>query len=144
MVLLRIFPIFMLGFFFIASCKDEPQHPNYSVEKLTGRWELLRGWRNGKIAQTLTGTYYEFTEDEKLRTNLTFTSSAQEMEFPYDIDKNEIHQKSSPPAIYTIDSLTDSTLIFNMLINNVPFRLELTKVRPATEAQGVEVHLDTL
>lgn len=139
MIPLRIFPFFTLLSFLFMACKDEPQQPVLDKNKLTGRWELVKGWRNGKEAQTLGGTFYEFTEDEKLRTNLT--PSTLEMEFPYSFSSNEIKQKSDPPAVYTVDSLTDTILIFNMTINNVPFRLEMKKTIPQPEPDSTETQM---
>jgi hypothetical protein len=119
----------------MASCKNDPQKPVFDQNKLIGRWELQSGWRNGRQTQTLTGTYYQFLQDGKMKTNLT--PSTLEAEFPYSYSDNQITQKSEPPAIYSIDSLTDSVLVFNMTINNVPFRLEMIKATDSTEVDSM-------
>ena len=131
--IISLFAAFLL--LFQTACKDEPEHPNFDASKLVGRWELETGWRNNRETQTLTGTYYEFTDDGKMRTNLT--PSTLEIEFPYSFSGNEIKQKSEPPAIYQIDSLTDTVLIFGMKINDIPFRLAMKKFA-ATPEDGTD------
>ena len=39
-------------------------------ELLIGRWVLVEGQRNGKVTDSLRDTYFEFTEDHKMSTNL--------------------------------------------------------------------------
>jgi len=82
----------------------------------------------------MTGTYYEFTEAGSMKTNLTPTFM--EQTYDYSFSGNNIKQKGDPPSIYTIDSLTPNFLAINMVINNVPFRLELNKAVPPTDLEA--------
>ena len=118
----------------LLACQNEPQQSDFDQSRLTGRWEIDKAWRNGKQTETLTGTYYEFGEDGAMRTNLTPTLV--EDEFSYDFSGNEIKQKSEPAVIYTVQSLTDSLLVFSMTINKFPFRLQLRKALPPTEGNA--------
>lgn len=124
----RIIVFFSALILCLSACKDEPGHAAVDQELLNGRWEIDEAWRNGKQTGTLAGAYYEF-QNGTMRTNLTPTLI--EDEFPYDLSKNEIRQKSEPPVVYTIQSLSDSMLVMTLSINTFPFRLQLKKAGPA-------------
>ncbi len=133
--------LLMGGCLFLACQNDEKsaenQRPDYKKDDLLGRWELQRGFRNGKETETLTGTYYEFSE-ETLKTNLTPTTM--ETAFEYSYSDNTIKQKGEIPLTYAVDSLTTDFLQMSVTINNFPFKLELKKVMPDTST----IHTDTI
>lgn len=122
---------FALLILVLPACNNEPSQASFEEEALNGRWEIDEAWRNGKQTETLTGTYYEFDENGNMRTNLT--PSLVEDKFAYDLSGNEIRQKSDPPVVYTIQTLTDSLLVISMSINTFPFRLQLKKAGAAAE-----------
>jgi len=119
---------------FLSSCDNEPQLPSFNKKYLLGRWELAQAVRNHKRTETLTGTYYEFGKNGKMKTNLTPDLS--EKQYSYDFDGRAITQKGTECIVYQIDSLSESTLIFSMNINNYPFQLMLNKVIDSVDAQG--------
>ena len=109
---------------FAAACGSGEQT---TLEKndLLGRWELERAWRNGKQTETLTGTFYEFTDAGTMTTNLT--PMLTEENFSFSFSDDEIVQKGSSPVTYKVESLSDSSMVLSMIINNFPFRLQLKK-----------------
>lgn len=116
------------------SCQNDTtsatnQKPEYEKNELLGRWELQRGFRNGKETETLTGTYYEFSE-ETMKTNLTPTTM--ETTYEYNYSDNEIKQKGEIPLVYAVDSLNADFLQLSVTINSFPFKLELRKSQPST------------
>ena len=56
---------------------------------LEGRWDLVEGQRNGKVTDSLRDTYFEFTVDDKMSTNLPIKGG---MNSPYEIVDNAIVQ----------------------------------------------------
>ncbi|MBI5917502.1 MAG: hypothetical protein HY842_19210 [Bacteroidetes bacterium] len=132
--------LFLGSFLLLSACGDEHRKPVFQQNNLIGRWELANAWRNGKQTETLTGTFYEFSEDGSMKTNLT--PSAMEAEFPYRFLGNEIRQEGEPSVVYSIDTLTGSTLSMSMTINNFPFRLELQKAQPPVESEAVDSTLE--
>ncbi|MBK8566268.1 MAG: hypothetical protein IPN76_23750 [Saprospiraceae bacterium] len=124
----------LFGGCLILSCQNDTtsatnQKPEYEKNELLGRWELQRGFRNGKETETLTGTYYEFSE-KTMKTNLTPTTM--ETTYEYNYSDNEIKQKGEIPLVYAVDSLNADFLQLSVTINSFPFKLELRKSQPST------------
>ncbi len=117
------------------SCQsDGPQKVEIKKADLIGRWEISKGFRNGKETETLTGTYYEFDEAGTMKTNLTPTTM--EQSYDYSFSDYTIKQKGETPITYTIDSLTPAYLGISMVINNFPFKLELSKAKLPTQLEA--------
>jgi hypothetical protein len=109
---------------FAAACSSgEPS--SFEKKDLLGRWELERAWRNGKQTETLTGTFYSFTDAGVMTTNLT--PRLTEENFSFTLSGDEILQQATPPVTYKVESLSDSSMVLTMTINNFPFRLQLKK-----------------
>lgn len=120
---------------FLMSCQpDGPKKAELNKADLIGRWEISKGFRNGKETETLTGTYYEFDEAGSLKTNLTPTTM--EQKYQYSFSDHEIKQKGDMPIVYTVDSLTSSYLGLSMVINNFQFKLELSKAVPPSDLEA--------
>lgn len=120
---------------FLLSCQpDGPKKVELNKADLIGRWEIAKGFRNGKETETLTGTFYEFDEDGNMRTNLTPTTM--EQSYNYSFSGNEIKQKGDTPITYTVDSLTSNYLGLNMVINNFQFKLEMNKAVPPAQLEA--------
>lgn len=119
--------------FFQTACNNDPKKVDIDENLLVGRWEIETGYRNGKKIETLVGTFFEFSQDGKMKTNLTPTAAPEEYEFS--VDGNIINQEGEPPVTYTIDSLTENQLNVSMTINNYPFQVFLKKAQPMQEAE---------
>ena len=134
---MRLNALFLTLFAFAiihVACNNDPKQPAIDENKLIGRWEIESGYRNGKKIETLVGTYFEFSEDGKMKTNLTPTAT--EEQFEYSVAGNQINQEGEPPVAYTIDSLSDENLNVSMTMFNYPFQVFLKKAQPMQEAEG--------
>ena len=118
--------LFLVSSFLFAAACGSGEQPNLEKNDLLGRWELDRAWRNGKQTETLTGTFYEFRDAGTMTTNLTPLLTEENFSFSFSGD--EIIQKGSPPVTYKVESLSDTSMVLSMTINNFPFRLQLKKV----------------
>ncbi len=74
--------------FLLMACGNDTTVKNQKAT-LVGRWNLIEGQRNGKVTDSLRDTYFEFTADDKMSTNLPIKGA---MNSPYNIVENEIVQ----------------------------------------------------
>jgi hypothetical protein len=113
---------------FFAACDGNNEKTKASI---LGRWELAKGLRNQKETETLTGVFFQFGADGKMTTSLPVGA---DKPTDYEINKNEILQKSPQPVTYNIQDVTDSTLVLTMEMRGVQFELQLKKALPPTDA----------
>jgi len=125
----NFFGIFFLLLAVVAIACSDSEEAN--LEKfIPGRWELKQGLRNGRLTQTLAGTFYEFFPDGKMRTNLGGSTE----EATYEITGDILFQKSKRlPVEYKIEDISDSNLVLSMSLRNIPFQLTLQKVQKTVE-----------
>lgn len=118
----------LLGAFLMlhTACQDDSGAQSFDTAQLLGRWEISKAYRNGKLTETLTDTFYEFDDIGNMKTNLN--PAAIDETYPYEFDGIKINQKGGVKTVYTVEDLTDSTLTMSMTISNFPFRLKLFKV----------------
>lgn len=107
---------------FVLSCEDETKTNNSA---LIGRWEIVRGLRNQKPTETLSGTYFRFGDDGKMQTNLPI---GPEEPMEYTVSRNEIRQKSTPPVKYLIQDITDSTLALSLELRGMQFEMHFRRI----------------
>ena len=112
---------------FLAACGDDTASTQSSI---TGRWELIKGFRNQKETETLTGVFFQFGADGKMQTNLPVGADAPTV---YELRRNEIHQKSPQTVTYFIQNVTDTTLVLAMEMRGMQFEMHLRKAVPAPE-----------
>ncbi len=115
-----LFPL-LLPFLLITACVDDPKINSLSVE---GRWELVRGLRNGQETGTLSGTYFQFGADGKMITNLPV---GPEVSVDYEQSKSTIYQKSASPIEFLIRSLNDSSMVLGFELRGMQFELFLRR-----------------
>lgn len=111
----------------LIACDDDSGKIQASIH---GRWELVKGFRNQKETETLQGVFFHFDPDGKMITNLPTGADAPT---DYELNKNEIHQKSPQPVVYKIQSVTDSTLVLAMEMRGILFEMQLQKAHPPAE-----------
>ncbi len=112
----------------VVGCK-ESEKPDLSKQRLQGRWELVRGLRNQRETKTLHGTYFIFSADGKMRTNLPV--GPQEL-LPFEIVQNTIQHQTSPPTTYRVLEFTDSTLVVAFSFRGLPFELHFRRTHNDT------------
>lgn len=117
-----------------TGCEDEKTKQQ---ALLTGRWELVRGFRNAKETETLDGTYFRFEENGKMQTNLPLGANEQAVDFT--LDKNEIIQSGPMPIKYTVQKLTETELILVLELRGMQFEMHMNR----TSKDGSAVPGDT-
>lgn len=110
----------------MLACANDTQ--TKEADKLLGRWELTSAQRDARSTDSLRGLYFEFTEDQVLRTNIM---NGQAEEGTYERSENNIAQRNTTQEIdYSIESLTDSVLVLTTNLANTDFRFVFAKVNP--------------
>ena len=105
----------------ISACGNNEQ---FSQNTLLGSWEVANATRDGRRAPSVEGLYFTFFEDGTLQTNIA--SSAETA--MYKIDGMIIQQRESRFEIdYTIEELSDSSLVLTTELRNAFFRFFLRK-----------------
>lgn len=114
---------FCIGILALSTgCEDEKTKQQ---ALLTGRWELVRGFRNAKETETLAGTYFRFEEQGKMQTNLPLGANENAVDFT--LEKNEIIQSGPMPIKYTIQKLTDTELILVLELRGMQFEMHMKR-----------------
>jgi hypothetical protein len=125
---LKSLSVILATLFVLTSCRNETRDVNFKY--IYRYWSLSEALRNGRPTETLTGTYFHFTEDGKVKTNLTV--SGMEESYDFEMNGNKIELNSQPEkVVYAVEELSDSTLSLAFNMRNVPFRLKLVKGDPS-------------
>lgn len=115
------FTTLILSFLFVLGCKSEPVN---NTDQLIGRWDIREAKRNGQATESLDQLYFEFFQDGNMKTNILGADE----EATYELDNKTIRQRESQmPIDYTIESISDTSLIMNATINRFNFRFQLGK-----------------
>jgi len=93
---------------------------------LTGHWDLKEGQRNGKVTESLRGTYFEFTSEGKMSTNLPIKGG---VDSPYFIEDGAIVQTiiNDLKIKYKIVELTPKVLKLTTTLRGFDFVFDLEK-----------------
>ena len=130
MNLMRISGTLLLGFSLLlltAACTEEPENIQ---ELLPGRWELQQATRNGKPTRSLAELFYEFDKQGSMQTNLPIAKG----ESTYEVTGQDIEQNQNGNIIvYTVTSITDSTLILQTKLRDTPFEFQLLRTATIKE-----------
>jgi hypothetical protein len=124
---------------FVQGCNNEDEQIR---GMLSGRWELARAFRNEKATETLSGTYFVFTDEGKMETNLPVGADAP---VPFDL-KNKVIEQQTPQAIrYCIKELSASSMVLSLELRGINFEMYLKRAAtPTTPAEEKAVLSDSL
>lgn len=90
---------------------------------IAGDWSLEGATRNGMETSTLDNLFLEFdTEGKKLRTNLL----GQTEDYTFEIDQHIVKFNEGKMKL-EVETIDDSILIVNTVIQETPFKLWFTK-----------------
>ncbi len=107
-----------------------------STQDLQGRWELVRGFRNHRETKTLNGTYFLFSADGKLTTNLPIGPEEPQ---PFEIThQSTIEHWTSPKTTYEVLKHTDSTLVLALSLRGMQFELHLRRAADTLPEQPLQ------
>ena len=109
---------------FLASCSFDQTEDQKAL--LVGHWDLVEGKRNDKITESLAGTYFEFTQEGKMSTNLPIKGA---INSPYVIEENVIIQTivNDIKIKYAIKELTPTSLILSTNLRGFDFDFSMEK-----------------
>jgi len=93
---------------------------------LVGHWDLIEGQRNGKVTESLRDTYFEFTTEGKMSTNLPIKGGVNS---PYVIEEGDIVQTiiNDLKIRYKIVELTPKALKLTTTLRGFDFVFDLEK-----------------
>lgn len=142
MTVLRTLSMLFLISCFGTSCANDSteQEPVEIIEPLpenintliVGKWRLIEGYRNGKKTESLADTYFSFSPNGEMETNLGGSTEA----VNYQIEGRTISQDSERfPVDYSIDEIGDSTLMISMTMRDIPFKFHLNREVELKEVQ---------
>lgn len=114
-------------------CQDGP---SIEIAKLEGKWVVYSAKRNRKLTTTLNEAYFFFQENNKLLTNIM----GEDEESSFTLKSDVIHVDNKAKHKYTIDNLTDETLILKTKIQNFYFEFSMLREK----ADSIHNHFDQL
>ncbi len=114
---------FTLLLILVSSCKEEDK-----LSQLLGHWQLQEASRGTQVIQTLQGTYFKFTEDGMLESNLPYDPSI-EMPFkvPVEFKENTFFSPKMEGVVFTMEKFEENTLRLSCTLQNIPFYMTLTR-----------------
>ncbi len=124
-------------FALLTACEEESKIDKRSLE---GRWEIVKGLRNQRETETLSGTYFLFEKNGKMMTNLPV---GPEVLTDFEFAKDKIHQKSSPVVEYQILELTDTSLTLGLELRGMQFEMHFRRAmqeQPPSEPMNTWPH----
>lgn len=112
-------------FLLLMSCNGESSDAKQK-SLLIGHWDLVEGQRGGKVAESLRGTYFEFTEEGKMSTNLPIKGGT---DSPFVVENGVIIQTivNDIKINYTIVELNELTLKLTTSLRGFDFVFDLNK-----------------
>ncbi|MBT8190312.1 MAG: hypothetical protein KJO29_07765 [Bacteroidia bacterium] len=105
----------------VISCGEDTVKT--SVDILAGKWNIHEAYRDGRETQTLKKGYFEFSTDQKLKTNILQDT----LFYPYKLSGNKIKLEDAHKISYTVMKLTSDSLILETKIRKFDFRILLLK-----------------
>jgi len=130
---MRIYSLFFgMLFLSLLSCGDDAATEQRN--RLIGHWDLIEGQRNGKVTESLRDTYFEFTSEGKMSTNLPIKGG---IDSPYIIENDEIVQTiiNDLKIKYKIVNLSEEALKLTTTLRGFDFVFSLKKgIKEETEA----------
>jgi hypothetical protein len=119
----------LLALCFLNNCTSDPAEEDLTIEDvLPGYWEITEAKRNGKVASTLKGGYFEFDTLQSMTTNW---SGAGQIVSDYKVLNNSVTYTESNNRDQKLDLEIKAldTIVFNTVLKKIhKFELTLLKV----------------
>jgi hypothetical protein len=115
----------LLCAFFLSDCKPDPKWP--SLQSVLGVWEVKSAERNKHPTGILQGTYFVFSENGAMKSNLPLFEGQGEWQSNFEIVEDTLIQKSIPDERYHIKAWSDSSITLEFSTRGIPFQLVLKK-----------------
>lgn len=122
---MNIMRIWMLGIVLVLfSCNTKEQSKIDSTVTLDGRWLMEAAARDGKLTETLKGSFFEFHKDNQLINNL----NRKVRTYSYELVSDVIKQRGGDMDVdYQIVQLVEDTLILRTRVLEYDFQFLLLK-----------------
>lgn len=123
-------PQFGLGLilFFMACTSDNQSdtipETKFDTTLLPERWEVDRAFRNGKVAASLDGLFFDFTQRDSLTTNIM----GHGITAPYAIVGDSIKTIDESNLYFVVTKIDSSQLTLETNMRATPFRFQLKPV----------------
>lgn len=128
------FCLLSMGFALLASgCQSSAEAPAWTAypELIGGRWEMVTAYRNDRETQTLSGTFFNFSDQQSFTTNLPVPVGAGSDEghfvAKYSFVKDTIQLSGHLPMQFVVEHLDSQTMIMTTTINQQHFRFDLSR-----------------
>lgn len=106
---------------FLLGCEGDSLD---NKDLLIGRWDIREAKRNGQATESLDQLYFEFFQDGNMKTNILGADE----DATYELKEKTIRQRDSQmPIDYTVETISDTSLIMSATINRFNFRFQLGK-----------------
>ena len=92
---------------------------------LYGHWEIKSAQRDGHPTETLTNTFFTFSEDGKMVTN--FNLEGNEVAGMFEVDGYKITQKGNPSIDYSVEIIEEDKLVLLTKLMEYDFTINLKK-----------------
>ena len=103
--------------------ENKVENVNLIQQKLEGYWKLRKANANNEMTSRLDGTYFEFTKDNDLNTNLPTINNGH-----YVVQTDSVIVHSAETKVdYKIEAIGDTTLVLNLKARNFEFDLHFGK-----------------
>ena len=124
MKVLKTYSFFILLLIYsIVGCSPEVETFDQSL--LYGHWEIKSAQRDGHPTETLTNTFFEFSEEGKMVTN--FNLEGNEITGNFEIKGKKITQKGDPDIDYSVEIIEKDKLVLITKLMEYDFTINLQK-----------------
>ena len=115
----------------VLSVGCQPELPKASLSNIIGDWEVITAKRNNRVTNLLKGTYFAFSTEQQVRTNLPVHDTSDEWVSKFSFQYDSIIQFGTPPIKYILTNWSDSTLELEFTTRGIPFHLNLGRAKGA-------------
>lgn len=118
---------------FTTGCQSPVEAPVWSSypELINGRWEMVTAFRNERQTQTLDGTFFNFSKQQSLITNLPIPVNVGpdggHFVSKYTFVQDTILLSGQLPLQFIIEKLDSHSMMMSTTINQQHFRFDLSR-----------------
>ena len=91
--------------------------------KISGKWEIVKAFRNGRLTDALDGAFFDFQPEGKLIYNLT----GEVQEDYYKVENNSIIQSGTADLVYIVKEFEGQTMVLELNMQGFEFQFTLKR-----------------
>jgi hypothetical protein len=131
----------LIGAIFSFLCVSCENNAVKNKTKVIGYWSVGKALRDKRETRLLADVFFQFGADGKMLTNLPNTT---ETLTDFTVTDDKIVQNAATPITYSIQDVTDSTMILAVEMNNTPFEIYLLKTTAPVPVDTLPQPTDSL